>query len=35
MRYREENDRTANEKIKDAAVVYFRVLRWQWFGEKL
>lgn len=29
MSYREENDRIANEKIKDAAVVYFRVLSWQ------
>jgi hypothetical protein len=35
MSYREEGDRIANEKIKDAAVVYFRVLNRQWLGEKL
>lgn len=35
MNYGEENDRIASEKIKDAAVVYFRVLNWQWLGEKL
>jgi len=35
MSYREENDRIANEKIKEAAVVCFRVLSWKWFGEKL
>ena len=35
MSYREENDRVVNEKIKDAVVVYFRVLNWQWLGETL
>lgn len=35
MSYREENDRIANEKTKDAAVVYFRVLNGQRLREKL
>jgi hypothetical protein len=35
MSYREENDRVANENVKDAAVVYLKVLNWQWLGKTL